>query len=396
MIWRELLLERQASAEELRQAMVAAGLAADQGAVVVTDSMEVLERPQHVTVVCETWLRGGQFPLQVGIYLFDREPADAQAALALLVESLGTRGLTSDDSPNPFRMLLLSPGQPARIIDLDVQALEERDEYVLAQQGTSAMVNESSSSPAHTWASVVHEHAAPESRNDEILAILHDLDDGSGGDDAVLLMAADEALAALTLLRGVDACGGFFAKAARLMTSVGIELSDDAQRPADPVDLTFLALLEVARACGTKVELRGYSTAARCEALLHYPHHDDNQRALLALIALSNERADFARVALANPLRKLAPGAVADGALSWAAQLLLLIEHQVEAKVVEHHFDQLLAVFPRWLAADNAQFRQLIAAANVVLGNVLGTPRAQVGAVLHARVKALAAAASPS
>ncbi len=245
-----------------------------------------------------------------------------------------------------------------------------------------------------SWADLAQAFAGPTSHHADTLASIDFLEDEvSGGDDAVLIMGADEALAALMMLCGVDVGSRYFAKASRLMSMVGAELGDDVEQEADPADLVFLDLLGIAEACGASVRLHGYSVAARCEALVR-GRLDDNQRALAALLALAAERPADARTALTGTLRVMRQGAAADAVLSWTAQLLLLLEHRVEGETIEHHWQQLLAAFPRWLGEGKAQFRHVFAAARVVLSLALATPRGNVGAALRAQVKTLVASSS--
>jgi hypothetical protein len=133
MIWNEILLDRMASAPELRRAIRAAGLARSDAAVNVVDSMETVDRPHGVSVVCELTVRGGKFPLQISVYLYEDAPGDAVATLAKFVQSVGCRCLVPAESEDPYQMLLLAPGKSPELVDLDVAALDEREEYLLSK-----------------------------------------------------------------------------------------------------------------------------------------------------------------------------------------------------------------------------------------------------------------------
>ena len=96
----------------------------------VVDAMDDFEWVPGATVVCERRIRGGQFPLQLTIYTRGiSEPGED--TLPKIVSALGIRCLSSDDSENPYQIALLSPGRSAQIVDVDADALDDRDEYVL-------------------------------------------------------------------------------------------------------------------------------------------------------------------------------------------------------------------------------------------------------------------------
>ncbi len=134
MIWQDILLERTVTPSGLRDGIVAAGLAGNAEAVEIVDSMDGVSGKPGVNVVCEQIRRGGgDFPLQLAVYVYDVLPNEATEVVARFAQAVGCRCLISDDSEAPYRMLLLAPGELPLVVDVDPNALDEREEYILTR-----------------------------------------------------------------------------------------------------------------------------------------------------------------------------------------------------------------------------------------------------------------------
>ena len=131
MIWQDIMIERVASAFEIREAIVRAGLAPNIDAVAVVASMESVKLSPDAKVICELTPRGGGFPLQLTIYVYGGLPKDTLDAIKRLSATLATRCLVPAETENPYAMLLVAPDSEVESVVVDVEALDERGEYVL-------------------------------------------------------------------------------------------------------------------------------------------------------------------------------------------------------------------------------------------------------------------------
>jgi len=133
MIW-DLLVEGDVDVEAARVALAGA-LGVSEADVAVVASIEDAPPPRSGATVCERRHIGGQFPTLLSIYAHGRQQGTQQGALALtqrLAQLLGRRCLVSDESANPYSMLLVGPGEEVRAVEIDPGRLDHDGEYWLS------------------------------------------------------------------------------------------------------------------------------------------------------------------------------------------------------------------------------------------------------------------------
>jgi hypothetical protein len=132
MIWQELLVDRNLDAAAVVDAIVRL-LPVEPAHVLVVADVTEAPVPADVKVLCERGEVRGEFPLRLSIYVRDPElaTADARAFAGRLCELLGCRCLVPDGSPDPYCMLLVEGVGRERLVSLDAELLDEREEYVV-------------------------------------------------------------------------------------------------------------------------------------------------------------------------------------------------------------------------------------------------------------------------
>lgn len=134
MLWEEILIDREPADEELRSAL--AGLfGVARGEVLVVGSVAAQEVPAGVRVLGERGAAGGDFPARLSVYVLDAalEATERAAFVGEFCRRLGCSCLVSDDSPNPYAMTRVGPDGARARVYLDVERLDDREEYVVAR-----------------------------------------------------------------------------------------------------------------------------------------------------------------------------------------------------------------------------------------------------------------------
>lgn len=83
-------------------------------------------------LVVETIDRGGEFPVEWSLHSAGPRLPDALDVACTLARLIETRMLVSDDDPNPYRWLLISPSNPPQQVSVDMKRLDEADQLWLA------------------------------------------------------------------------------------------------------------------------------------------------------------------------------------------------------------------------------------------------------------------------
>lgn len=124
----DILFERMLSDTEI-QRTVAFVLKSEQEEVVVVSDFEDLPNKPYMAVCLVGW-KGGEFPQYVSVYLWNLASSvisDIELGRAFAGHLSGSC-LVSDDSVNPYTMLLISPDGHVRRVALRVSNLDEHDE----------------------------------------------------------------------------------------------------------------------------------------------------------------------------------------------------------------------------------------------------------------------------
>ena len=139
MVWEDVLLGREASADELRQALSEV-LAILPHQVAVTSDVTAMtgEQLAAARVIAEVRPRQGQYPQQISLYLRDAEventvsetrtTLEAMRRLCVLLES---DCLVSDEDSSPYSMWRVTPHGNIEAVKLDDDAYQ-RDEILVA------------------------------------------------------------------------------------------------------------------------------------------------------------------------------------------------------------------------------------------------------------------------
>jgi hypothetical protein len=128
MIWQDILIEGNVTNSELTAALALVLRVKDAELVVVSNMERVGEYP----IICHRQEKGGTFSLLLSIYTKPQVVLGSPIVIAeQLSFVLGCRLLIESKSRDPYVMRLVSDGV-SRNVDIDVAALDERDEYELA------------------------------------------------------------------------------------------------------------------------------------------------------------------------------------------------------------------------------------------------------------------------
>lgn len=132
MTWQNVLIEDRASPSRIRAALAQA-FGVDEAEIDTVDAAGAVAPREDVVVQCVYHVMRGQFPLRIDIYV-DQAPADETGMLQRIANALGQRCLVSDDdTDDPYSMRLIAPGQAPRVVRLDPEALDDRDEHILTK-----------------------------------------------------------------------------------------------------------------------------------------------------------------------------------------------------------------------------------------------------------------------
>lgn len=132
MYWEDLLLDRQLTAAELTEWLLAT-FSVPKHALVVAPEESRAPVSDDTHVLCEFSTAKGEFPMHVAVFTrrADLEAIESEPAVADLCRRFGLRALVSDDTANPYRMMLVAPSGRRSAVHLDVDAVDDEDCYVI-------------------------------------------------------------------------------------------------------------------------------------------------------------------------------------------------------------------------------------------------------------------------
>jgi hypothetical protein len=135
MLWQEIILDINPSYDELLKTL-AKLFEVSSLEVLVIDDISDADISNSVQIICEKIPIKGDFYSKTSIYL--RNPKLEQNANKSMIgefcELLHCHCLISDDSFNPFSMLLIQDEEKQQLVFLDVERLDEKEEYVIARR----------------------------------------------------------------------------------------------------------------------------------------------------------------------------------------------------------------------------------------------------------------------
>jgi len=132
MFGEDILLGRALTNDEIVAALAAAFSVAGEDVTVVDGPIQG-EVDADARIRCERFAVGGDFPTHLSVYLLDAalDVLDRMATVRHLCAELRTECLVSDDSVNPYTMLLVQAAGAERAVSLDPRRMDD-DEYVIA------------------------------------------------------------------------------------------------------------------------------------------------------------------------------------------------------------------------------------------------------------------------
>lgn len=130
MILGEILLDRQIPADRLRAA-IASVFSLSQERVAIVSGME--HAPALTGVTVDTTQLGGEFPMQLAIYVADEASRDLAEVAARLARLLSSKALIPSDSKDPYKMMLIQPDGAVSEVDIDTDSIDELGEYRIVQ-----------------------------------------------------------------------------------------------------------------------------------------------------------------------------------------------------------------------------------------------------------------------
>ncbi len=134
MIWNDLLVDRNLSKDEI-EATISQVFSVSPTDVLVVDDIAETEVSEHIRVLCECLPARGDFLMKLFIYVRDSKLAQLNPELIIkqFCCILHCKCLISDDSVNPFTMLLVQESKDIQPVALAPEKLEENEEYIMIE-----------------------------------------------------------------------------------------------------------------------------------------------------------------------------------------------------------------------------------------------------------------------
>jgi len=132
MLWQEILIDRPLTSEAIAIALSELfNLPAN--VIAVVENIATSESDEHTQIICEKQQIKGEFIEKLSLYLLKANLADNidLQDLEKLCQLLHCNCLISDNSLNPFSMILVEASGKNQIIFLDIERLENDEEYTI-------------------------------------------------------------------------------------------------------------------------------------------------------------------------------------------------------------------------------------------------------------------------
>jgi hypothetical protein len=208
-----------------------------------------------------------------------------------------------------------------------------------------------------------------------------------------LLVALAEPLALLVSKRGPTVAQRACDTHRALLETTAQELGSVYQRDESRVALALLSLRVVAEAAGARFDCSALDEEAWLSELVWLDQFANEERSLLALLALAMRRPQHADTALDVLGTQHRPGSSFDAFPSWVAWLAHAVKSPASRAELDQGWSALLQAFPGWLKRKDASWQHLLVAARIVLGDLGGVPTAEVAETLHRQVALLSSPA---
>ncbi|HLO47220.1 MAG TPA: hypothetical protein VK211_02200 [Kamptonema sp.] len=132
MLWQEILIDRPLTSEAITFA-ISELFSLPANAIAIVEDIATSDSDEHTQIICEKQQIKGEFVEKISLYLLSANLADKMDLkdIEKLCRSLHCKCLISDDSLNPFAMILVEESGKNQIIFLDVERLENDEEYII-------------------------------------------------------------------------------------------------------------------------------------------------------------------------------------------------------------------------------------------------------------------------
>lgn len=134
MIWNEFLVDRNLSKDEL-EATISQVFSVSPREILVVNDIAEAKVDKNIRIICERLPLRGDFLMRLSIYLHDSQlkQLDPKLVIKQFCCILHCKCLISDDSVNPFTMLLVQESKDIQPVALDPEKLEENQEYIMIE-----------------------------------------------------------------------------------------------------------------------------------------------------------------------------------------------------------------------------------------------------------------------
>jgi len=121
----DVVVERQLSNAEARQAICSLWSLREDEILVVNDLAELVSMNDPRRVLCHKWhIEGGQFATVLSFHEGEFMDQSSEATAERLTQILRSRCLVSDASDNPYRMVMFNGDGQAQVVNLNPDKLD--------------------------------------------------------------------------------------------------------------------------------------------------------------------------------------------------------------------------------------------------------------------------------
>ena len=134
MIWQDVIVNRKLTSDEVTWGICQL-FSLESSEVLVVDDIYKAKISENVKVICESTSISGEFCMLISIYLRDPKLAhySVRRTIGRCCKILNCTCLISDESNNPYSMLLVHSCKDYKKVFLDVERLDNHGAYVVSR-----------------------------------------------------------------------------------------------------------------------------------------------------------------------------------------------------------------------------------------------------------------------
>lgn len=241
------------------------------------------------------------------------------------------------------------------------------------------------SSRVSGWTSLLAEPAGPQGVYDRVLDDARERVAEPRSSNVRVIAGVERALAAVAALRGPSDCREFIGTFTPLVARIGRTLAMFPESIDNFLMIALLSLNSIGESVGSPLTLPAFDIDRKMTDILLSKTLSPNERVTVALLLLDLGRPDDVRLVFLKGKPLSSPDAVA-----LVKVLAAAFKSSAAKKDIEPAWQAFLHAFPFVLKEEQAEWRQLLIAARIVLAKLGDTPSGEVAEALHRRVVALA------